>query len=107
MMPVARSATNVNARLGSEESLSRATSASGGSPADRNRWYRDWSDRLWKNARQSRDVFAGGLPDARDRSVAQHEPLADIVSAGQRRGNRMHDALLSTVMPLSGMPSVP
>src|SRR5207245_6554946 len=41
---------------------------------------------------QSRSVFACGPPHARDRSVAQHEPLTDIVGAGKRRRNRMHDA---------------
>ena len=32
---------------------------------------------------QSRGVFACGLPDARDRAIVQHQPRADIVSAGQ------------------------
>jgi hypothetical protein len=44
MMPAARSATSVSARPGSDESLKRATTAAGGSPAVKKRSMRDSSD---------------------------------------------------------------
>ena len=49
--PTWRTATSVTLRWSSAESHSRSTSASGGSPAVKNRFRRDSGDSSWKNRR--------------------------------------------------------